>query len=1467
MKHRSFLFRALRLMSCAAPLASLLLSLPAFAASVALTTVPLSTATTTTVKPNMMFILDNSGSMNWDYLPDLVVDGNYCKGSSATGTSYRCCRNASGNALGSDNVSSTCLPSQDQTNLRGMPPFYSSDFNKNYYDPSITYSVPVNYDGTLKTSYTGASSVPLDGYGKQTTATLNLKTGYPDVEWCTTTGYTDCLRNDNYLLPGIVNSKSYTVMHETVSTGTPSFSTGTVAAPASTSSAAGPFYYVMVPGEYCTDDTLTDCAAATASSTVRPIAAKLRWCKNSNLTDCKATQNSSYNFPRYPTVIITAGTPAGVSTGQITVANMPQNTTSPFYTGTGSGCTSLGASLKVTVSSIKLNGVEILSSGFTYCDGTSGKNSQATRDSNLAREITARITANGFSGSQSGAVITVSAPDGTYNSGVLTSTISNATVTITSPFVHGVVAVAPVSVPGAFKRIDILSGQTYGNQVIGGQTVINRANRSDCAARPNCTYDEELANFANWFAWYRTRMQMMKTAVSLAYQGIDNRYRVGFFTINSQTSNYLKINTFEGGATGQKKLWYDKLQTAVPNGGTPLRSSLATVGRIFAGKNPLNVSGGDDPMQYSCQQNFAILTTDGYWNTDTSTDVKTITGGTLGNIDGGTTPRPMYEGPTASSGSLADVAKYYYDTDLRTGTLGNCTGILGVDVCENNVFASGTDNNIQQHMTTFTLGLGVGGTLQYTKDYKTSTSGDYYNIKTGSASLNWPVPAQDTATAVDDLWHAAVNGQGTYFSAKNPNELSQGINDALASIGMRRGAGAAAATSSLNPVAGNNSAYVASYTTLKWQGNLESRGINLTTGIVSEDATWCAEDVVAGACSSPSSIVQETSGSSTAYYCVTPGATASTCSSPSILDSGSCKTQMATSCTGTMAAKVAAATDTRTIKTTTKTTSGTSPLGYSFGLTNFTYDNLSSTQKSYFSSTSMSSLSQWSSLSTTQKDASVGNNVVNFLRGQTGYEDRSTNIEDNRLFRYREAVMGDAMESEPAFVGQPMFNYLDDGYAAFKADKINRAKTVYIGTNDGMLHAFNADDGTERWAFVPSMVIQNMWKLADKNYKTMHANYVNGSPTVADVYDTAAAAWKTILVSGLNGGGRGYFALDVTNPSSPVMLWEIDSSTDNDLGYSYGKPVVTKKTDGTWVVLLTSGYNNTSTGDGKGYLYVRNAMTGASISKIGTGAGSTVTPSGLGRISAWADDPMKSNKATYVYGGDLLGNVWRFDINAVSVLNFALLKDGSGNVQPITTAPELGLINYKRVVFVGTGKYLELGDLSDTQVQSLYAIKDDETGVSLVNPRTSLVSQTLTDSSTTGTRTGTNSAVDFGTGRGWYVDFPDSKERVHIDPKLDSGTLFVATTVPSSTTCSPGGIGWLNYFNYATGTTIDQSLVGQKFDGPIVGVNIFYTPDNKRHVTVVTSNNPTPRPPAQAIPSPSASGFLGRRAIWREITP
>lgn len=1388
----------------------LLLPTQALPASLDLATAPLANATTTKVLPNLMFILDGSGSMDWNYLPDWVDDS--------------ICKNVDGVTYDYDCVNS--------------PLFQSPDVNGVYYNPAIRYLPPVDSAGKSFTSQTAWTSVKNDAHGIQSSGSTNLVTGYVDVEWCTDNSYNDCLRNDNYVLPGVVNGKSYTTSHNTTSNGSRSFAKMDASGVITTASrTAGPHYYLITPGEWCDTAKLVNCQAS--KSTIFSFSAKVRWCKDE--TNAKALTpaantcqglrvKGTYEAIRFPTKF----------KGQLHVPAVPAVGASTTFTLGLNSCNKKN----VGIASITINGVNILPSP------TANVSSAA----NLVTEVLKQTPPAGYSFSGNNNKLTIKVPGSmgnvTYSVNLAKNSTSSTGCTFspTSQNLSGYVApvaeilASPNAYSGEFVRTDIVdSVDSYPRS----------AARTDCASATACTYAEEMTNFANWWTYYQTRMQTMKTAASLAFKSIDNRYRVGFIDI--QGNNYLPIAPFEAGTGKTKDTWYKKLFSINPNNGTPLRSALTRVGLLYAGKKPV---GTADPMEYSCQQNFALLTTDGYWNTDTNASVKGLDGNPVGNLDGGTTARPMYEGPTASSNSLADAAKYYYDTDLRTLALKNCTGAAGVDVCENNVSVSGTDNNRNQHMTTFTLGLGVDGTLLYNSAYKTADSGDFYGIKTGAGTdaVNWPVPVADSETAVDDLWHAAVNGQGTYFSAKDPVQLSNGLNSALSAIGSRLGAGSAAATSTLNPVAGDNFAYVASYTTVKWQGNLEARTIDLTSGAVSQAASWCVEDVVEGNCSAPSTQELSTTGGSTAYYCNTPKSTADTCTG-GVLEGEICKVQMPVACTGTLRSKVGAATDGRTIKMS----------NGSGSLVEFIYDNLSAAQQAYFNGTG---LSQWSDLSLGQQTLAAGSNMISYLRGQTGLEmDRTANAD--KIYRRRDATLGDAIESQPAYVGKPTAKFADAGYAAFITAKTSRPKTVYMGANDGMMHAFNAVDGTERWAFVPTPVIPYLWRLADKNYSSMHTNYVNGRPMIADVYDATKAAWRTILVAGLNGGGRGYYALDITDPLAPSLLWEIDSSTEANLGYSFGYPIVTKKSDGTWVVLFTSGYNNTNPGNGKGYLYVRNALTGAHISRIGTNAGDTTTPSGLAKISNYVDEPTRNNTSVVVYGGDLSGNLWRFDINAETVMNFAVLKDPSGTVQPITTAPELGVAYGKRLVFVGTGKYLELSDLNldSPQRQTLYAIKDDNATTTLVNPRLSLVQQVIKNNSTNSTRTATENDVDIKIDRGWFIDLPDKGERIHVEPLLDSGLLIVPSTVPSNAVCAPGGYGWLNYFNYLTGNNGD-GIVSELFNAPIVGVNYYYTPDGVRHVSVVTSDNPTPVLPTNALPNPtSLLPFKGKRVIWREWIP
>lgn len=1373
--------------------ASLSLPLPSQAASVALATSPLATSTTSSVLPNVLLVLDNSGSMDWDHMPDDATDGG-----SAVTFSY------------------------------GYYGLRSSQCNQVYYNPSITYQTPVDAAGT---SYADASFTGAWTNGFNTGAgTVNLNTSFK--------------------------------------------ASLSLSADATGQSA----YYYLYTGSQTTQ------LQKNYNSTT-----------NTFYNECHSAQNAAPG-----NAVFSKRRLATTETTTITVS--------------GSSAT--------TVSSITVNGVQLMS-------GTSASSSSSTA---VATNIAAKITLNGFSASAAGSTVTITGP----------TSAANYTPVITQ---SGTMTLTP----------DVFPDTTAAN----------------------------LTNFANWYSYYRTRMLMMKTSTGRAFSGLTNKYRVGLTRISSSGTPSQAMGTFEG---TQRTNWYSALYGTATSGSTPLRTALSDAGRYYAGK-----LGGTDPVQYSCQQNFAIMSTDGYWNTGNGYMVDGSTA--VGNQDGAA-GRPMNDGATlgstvtttytrnsfskvstgcsgsqkrlktqpqigtcsittvggvpgaescgwvndgaasygscASSGSivlpnpnpsarvqsgppvtapgssggtsdnLADVAMYYYQTDLRTSALGNCTGALGAgtDVCENNVFISGTDNNTQQHMTTFTLGLGASGWMNYSSSYLNDSTGDYVSVKLGSTAnsaasppvcswqangtvCNWPVPGMDGSNNgfianIDDLWHAAVNGRGAYFSATDPATLSAGLSGALAGINARKGAAAAAATSTLNPVAGNNFAYVASYTTVTWKGNLEARGINTDTGTVSENATWCVENVPASTCTSPGTVVAEISGDTTIYNCVTPGAIV--CAG-GVLDGTDCKVPIATACTGTMSSLVSDASDARTIKT--ANSSGTALINFDSAYATANPTNFAVAQ--------IGTLSQWSSLTATQQTAAAGVNLVNYLRGQYGYEDRSSNVAANRLYRYREAVLGDALESQPAFISKPVFSYPYPGYSAYKAAQAGRAGTVYMGTNDGMMHAFAADTGIERWAYVPSMVIPNMWKLADKDYANLHVNFVNGSPVTSDICtancsDETTAIWKTILVAGLNGGGRGYYALDITNPATPLLLWEFTTATgigkvkDDDVGYGFGKPVITRKVDGTWVVLVSSGYNNTSPGTGKGFLFVLNAGTGTIISKIDTGVGSTGTPSGLAKIAGWNNET-GGNLVGYAYGGDLLGNVWRFDINSASaaaigtgaVMKFAeLYSDAAGtSPQPITTTPVLGKIAGKRVIFIGTGKYLETGDLTTTQIQTQYAIKDDDAVSTLVNPRNTLVQQTLANNPNgTATRLGTSTnAVNFYTDRGWYLDFPDGGERVNIDSKLVSGILLIPSIVPSNTACSPGGYGWLNFVDYRTGKSFDSTthLTSLKFDSTIVGVNIIYV-NGIPEVSVVTDNNPTPiRPPGMPDIPVTASGFTGKRVIWREL--
>jgi type IV pilus assembly protein PilY1 len=943
-------------------------------------------------------------------------------------------------------------------------------------------------------------------------------------------------------------------------------------------------------------------------------------------------------------------------------------------------------------------------------------------------------------------------------------------------------------------------------------------------------------NYANWYQYYRTRMLMMRSASGRVFAGIDaTRFRVGFATLastfTSDSNNFQHVDDFDKGtgSSSQKALFYSKLYGQTPSGSTPLRPAMSKTGNYFANK----VTGQTDPMQYSCQRNYLLLSTDGYWNTGGepgSYVPKQLDGATaIGNQDG-SAARPQLD-TTGAKNSLADIAKYYYDTDLRTQGLNNCTGsVANQNVCTNKDPKPGDTTPVYQNMTTYTLGLGVPGVLNYQTNYDTAASGDYRDIVNGAK--NWPDPLSSTATGglantgntvtarIDDLWHAAVNGGGRYYSARNPAELVAGLTDALQKIDAVDGAAASASTSTLRPVPGDDWVFIPSYETQTWIGDVGAYHftIDATTGQigVSNTAVWSA------------------------------------------------------------AAKLAAQT-TRNVLffDSTKATK----------LNAFTYSNLPTAQKSLFDNLCLAGspkLSQCSLLTANALLKVTGDNVVNYLAGKKTYE-LSDPLADNQVFRTRQnkkgvwTPLGDVINGSPSYARLPPFRYTDAGYSAFKDLQKNRAGVLYVASNDGMLHAFRVSDGYELWAFIPSAVMPNLYKLADKSYVNAHKFFVDGTPVIADVKDSAGT-WHTILVGGLGGGGKAYYALDVTDPSNPKALWEY---TDADMGYTYGEPVITKNKAGTWVVALTSGYNNT-TGDGNGHLYVVNAMTGVPVqSRIDTlnggAVGSASNPSNLGKINAWVDSD-KDNTAKRIYGGDMLGNVWRFDFddNIAPAGREAMLlgqaRDPSGNIQPITTQPVLsqqtsGTQKFA-VVTVGTGRYLGSSDLGDTTIQSLYSIKDTLGATTLGTLRNAgLVKQVLNSSHTlTSTLT-----VDWLTRAGWFIDFDltdaDSMgERINVDMDLQLNMLTVATTVPTPTPCSPGGVSWLYFINMSNGGI----LVSQESATQIVGITTLMEGSNTNRpktISLATKNDGSIARYEQPPPPPPPSGGTGaRRTSWRELT-
>jgi len=1000
--------------------------------------------------------------------------------------------------------------------------------------------------------------------------------------------------------------------------------------------------------------------------------------------------------------------------------------------------------------------------------------------------------------------------------------------------------------------------------------------RTDCGgdgeatSTTTCTIAQELQNYANFYSYYRRRELTAKAAISKVLEP-QSSVRVGFAAINNVSNNRIEVESLNiSPFSGNKKDLFDSIFETQSTGGTPLRQNLERTGEYFAcnggthgdgsdvnifGTASSNPGGSNCPVEAApagtCQQNYTILMTDGFWN---GNDPDVDNADNDGLNDG--TPQGPFDGASfgdAFSNTLADVAMHYYERDLHDPTLVDDVPTTNREEERYNGMADPFEK-MHQHMITYTVGLGVSGTLSV-------------NPPNSSDTFAWPEPSSNSTETIDDLRHAAWNGRGDFLNANNQEELTTSLTRIFEEIGTGRGSASSVAFNTQNLESGAL-VFRAFFDTDENTGNLIAQNVSITGEIDTSSNRWEAAEQLEG-----------------------------------IIDG-----------------------DRRQVITFDPVANSGVP---------FTWAGINSTQQGELDQPVLAT-------------PDLGETRLEYIRGSqenegddySGGEFRvrpPLTVDDNTFIGGR---IGDFIHSSPVFVGTPPFSFRDnlpfpdvlgELYSEFVTEYANRNEIVYIGANDGMLHAFDANTGEEVFAYVPDIIIPDLSELTNPDYQ--HRYYVDLSPAVNDVYIRTLSgtnalndAWNTVLVGGMGVGAPGYFALNVTDPDSlrsedtakANVMWEFEQADDvgsspdgNDLnlGVPISSPLIALSNildasgDNRWVVIFGNGYNSAST-DGDAELYIvfldggldGTWTRGTDFFKINTGNGkaqdptSTNTPNSLGGIRGIDID--QNGTVDVVYAGDYQGNFYRFNLSETSVsatlsaannpvqeLFKATYDSASGEVQPITNRPvvikhpsEAGFI-----VIMGTGSFFTNDDITapeSEKIQSIYGLWDDFTDPSDNIDEVSydqLVEQVFTNSASTvngfTVRSLTNNSVTWGHQKnkdeGWVInlDVPEAGgsaiefpgEKAVRNFLIRGNFAFVNTVIPkSSTACTTGPGGFELGFDPETGGSGDAQIFDVNNDGNFDSDdNIGGAEGEENIVTGVRFDQSTP----------TDSSFIGNRKV------
>ncbi len=470
---------------------------------------------------------------------------------------------------------------------------------------------------------------------------------------------------------------------------------------------------------------------------------------------------------------------------------------------------------------------------------------------------------------------------------------------------------------------------------------------------------------------------------------------------------------------------------------------------------------------------------------------------------------------------------------------------------------------------------------------------------------------------------------------------------------------------------------------------------------------------------------------------------------------------------------------------------------------------------------------QFLALTAAQQTQIGTSTLLNYVRGDRANES-TTNL------RVRSSVLGDIIHSTPVYVGKPAAGYNFGGYLAFASANASRSPRVYVGANDGMLHAFDAATGAEVFAYVPSMVLGNLSKLADQPYS--HQYFVDGFLNAGDAQ--FGAVWHSVLVGGLGAGGKGYFALDVTSAGAATeavaagkILWEfhLGSGGAANLGFSYSRPSIVKLNNGQWAAVVANGYLS---GTGVASLYLLDIQTGAVIREI-----AVPDAAANGLSSPTLIDTTGDGQVDVAYAGDLNGNLWKFDLASASPASWTVAYSGqplfqtalaNGERQPITTAPEVGRHPEGGVmVYVATGRLFTDLDSADKTTQAVYGIWDNDWAsgvpVSIAQLRTQQLKR-ATHASGASVRTVTANAPDWMVHRGWVTPIEvasastlEQGERVIQDISLRDNRVSFLSINPSV----GSGENWFIELDASTGGAPSKTIIDANSDKVLdVGDNV-----------------------------------------------